>query len=405
MRSRFLVFLLFASIGCAFLGVVLIVSSDRQSLTLADLTPRESRSSSLDFSFDVFNQTLSDGGKGIAELDWRVVLYGAAALLVTLLALRVMAAAARMVKSDGFLKTSPPGAYGSAPELATARTLRLVEPGETAAEFNEPAPPPPTAEAHRGAYSFEELSTHFRTYAHGLTGKMMITFTGIVAAFGLTTAVLVYLTLTASLREHAIESAKITAVNVSDGAPGYLLANRSDGLRELLRKHVGKPGVAYVLVQNRAGNIFAHSFPVLPTEMQSLSTGDSPGDSSRRTFRIGENTVVEVAVPILAGRLGAVRVGVWKDELDVAVASTVTPLIKWIVLIVIVGIFAAIFLVWKINQPIVSLVRAAREISHGDLDMPGPGVADSSEYGELARALERMRSSVRAAMIRLSGEF
>jgi HAMP domain-containing protein len=111
-----------------------------------------------------------------------------------------------------------------------------------------------------------------------------------------------------------------------------------------------------------------------------------------------------VTVPILEGRLGTVRVGVWKDEVDAEIAAAVAPLVKWIAWAVIGGVFAAIVLVWKINQPIIRLVRAAREISHGELDSPGPGIADSTEYGELSRALERMRASVRAAMVRLNGE-
>jgi HAMP domain-containing protein len=62
----------------------------------------------------------------------------------------------------------------------------------------------------------------------------------------------------------------------------------------------------------------------------------------------------------------------------------------------------AIYLAWKINRPIVRLVRSAQKISDGDLDAPSFGTADSTEFGELARALERMRSSIKAALARLT---
>jgi len=47
------------------------------------------------------------------------------------------------------------------------------------------------------------------------------------------------------------------------------------------------------------------------------------------------------------------------------------------------------------------LVRAAQRISTGDLEAPSLGVEDNSEFGELSRALERMRSSIKAAMVRM----
>ncbi len=115
--------------------------------------------------------------------------------------------------------------------------------------------------------------------------------------------------------------------------------------------------------------------------------------------------VYEVAAPVLEGRLGAVRVGFWQEDVNMAIREILTPLIAWIALIIVGGIIAAFFLAWTINRPIVRLLRAARDISHGELDSPGPDIADTGEYGEISRALERMRSSVRAAMIRLSGEY
>jgi HAMP domain-containing protein len=239
-------------------------------------------------------------------------------------------------------------------------------------------------------------------YTHGLTGKMVLTFAGIVAAFGLMTIALVYFTLTSSLSKHVIQRASVTAVNVSDGAPAFLLKNNATGLRELLRKHANRPHLAYILVENRAGEIFAHSFAVLPQEVQGRSSlGDRPPDS-RRLLRLGENSVEEVSVPILEGRGGAVRVGIWRAHVDAEINETVIPLIKLLGFVVGGGILVAVFLAWRINRPIFRLVAAAKAISSGDLDVPAPRVEDASEFGELSRAIERMRSSVKAAMIRLS---
>jgi methyl-accepting chemotaxis protein len=112
--------------------------------------------------------------------------------------------------------------------------------------------------------------------------------------------------------------------------------------------------------------------------------------------------VYEVAVPILEGRTGAVRVGIWREQVDAQINETVIPLRKLVVVGLAGGVLEGRVRAWRITRPILRLVAAAKAISSGDLDTPSPEVEDSNEFGELSRAIERMRSSVKAAMIRLS---
>ena len=147
---------------------------------------------------------------------------------------------------------------------------------------------------------FAEVRDHFRSYARGLTGKIIMTFTAIVAGFGLLTVALVY-SIQAVLWGHAVQRAKIIAVNVSDSAPAYILARNADGPRELLRRLSAKPEIAYLLILDRSGKIFADSFPIRPDEMEKLASDNLPIDQSGRRFRLGTDMVSEVAVPIWKG--------------------------------------------------------------------------------------------------------
>jgi hypothetical protein len=174
----------------------------------------------------------------------------------------MMVSAVGMARSDSFSKPPPPAAGNmtgrnempNARIIVASQTPRLFEPADMAGHDYEPEQSL-TCRPRSSAHSLEEVTAHFHSYAHGLSGKMMVTFTGIVAAFGLLAALMVYMSFTASLRKHALERAKITAVNVSDGAPSHLLNNDRDELRETLRKHAMKPGVAYVLVRERGGKL------------------------------------------------------------------------------------------------------------------------------------------------------
>lgn len=241
-------------------------------------------------------------------------------------------------------------------------------------------------------------------YGHGLTGKMIIAFSAIIGSFGLLTIATVYFTLTSSLKRHASERARVSAVNIRDSVPAFLVKRDISGLRALVRNYAGQKGVAYVLVENSAGKILAHSFAVLPEELKGESLhGSVPADKSR-ALHVGQRAVHEVAAPALDGKGGAVRLGIWRDQVNEEISRLVTPLVKLILFVVGVGILLAIFLAWKINRPIVKLVKAAKSISTGDLNAPSLDVEDPTEFGELSRALERLRSSVNAAMNRLKAE-
>ena len=237
-------------------------------------------------------------------------------------------------------------------------------------------------------------------YMQSLSGRMVTTFTCIVAMLGLVTITLVYFTVKSSLRYHAIERARVTAINVSDSAAGYILKKNANGVRELLQKRTNRSELAYIVVQNNSKKIYAHTFDVLPEELENASS--EVGGQGERSLRLGGAAVIEVGVPILEGRSGTVRIGIWQKEIDREISRAITPLIKALSLVVIGGILMAIYLAWKINRPIARLVRSAQKISDGDLDAPSFGTADKTEFGELARALERMRSSIKAALARLS---
>ena len=237
-------------------------------------------------------------------------------------------------------------------------------------------------------------------YVQSLSGRMLATFTCIVAMLGLVTIAVVYFTVKSSLRYHAIERARVTAVNVSDSAAGYVLKKNAKGMRELLQKRTHRSELAYILVQNNLNKIYAHTFDVLPAELE--NTSSAVGDQGERSLGLGGVPVIEVSVPILEGRSGTVRIGIWQKEVDREISRAIMPLIKALFLVVMGGILVAIYLAWRINRPIVRLVRSAQKISDGDLDAPSFGTADSTEFGELARALERMRSSIKAALARLT---
>jgi HAMP domain-containing protein len=112
-------------------------------------------------------------------------------------------------------------------------------------------------------------------------------------------------------------------------------------------------------------------------------------------------SVYETRVPLLDGQLGAVYVGLWAQTVQQEVRGTLLTIVGLIALCLVVGIAVSIIIASKTIRPILELKSIADNISRGQLDTP-VSFPSNDEIGELARSLERMRASLKAAMVRLN---
>jgi HAMP domain-containing protein len=405
MRNRFLVFVLFFSLACAFLGLLLMVLGPNDSLTLADLPSRDHPPGGLSQTLRELVQSIRDGKASLSSPDWDLILYAVLGACGGLLALRAVVSAVRMARIERLMR-SQAITISAMPDKPAARAIGATR----SLEIGAPATPMGVVREQSLSVAPRSSGTHLlsslwlRLVPHdlGLAGKMIFTFTAIIAAFGALTLALVYFTLKSSLTKQWIQRARVTAVNVSDRTSSHLFKKDAVRLREFLRKYTNRREMAYVLIEDRKGGILSHSFAVLPQQLQNTVAIDRPQIDGQRLLRLGEGRVYEVRVPILEGQMGAVRVGIWKDAIDAEISKTVVPIMKLVLVVFCGGILMAIFLVWRITRPIVRLVKTARRISEGELDVPSLAVDDADEFGELSRSFERMRSSVKAAIVRLS---
>jgi len=83
------------------------------------------------------------------------------------------------------------------------------------------------------------------------------------------------------------------------------------------------------------------------------------------------------------------------------VRSTLLPIVGLIGVCLLVGVLLAMVIANATLKPITELAAVADDISRGRLDTPVT-IQSNDEVGELARSLERMRASLKAAMARLS---
>jgi methyl-accepting chemotaxis protein len=162
-------------------------------------------------------------------------------------------------------------------------------------------------------------------------------------------------------------------------------------------------GVAYVIVYDPQRTLIAHTLsPVVPAGL--IEQNMVPGDvrAQVRPVRFthpdkGAMEIIDIGVPMLAGILGTVRVGMDKTIID----ATVTQTAGWILAVfggvAALAVLVAVFFARRITRPIARLVRTAQRVGQGDLSQTVP-VTSGDEIGQLSEtfnnSIVRLRSLV-----------
>src|ERR1044071_3448263 len=239
----------------------------------------------------------------------------------------------------------------------------------------------------------------FSWQAMSLKWKIASAFSGMILLLGLLVVSIVYVLTSSALHKQVNFRASAIATNLSDAAAGHVSRRNTLELDALVAKYGRLEGVAYAFVQDGKGEIIASSAQPFRTEWK-----DNAGDQSRsgsREVTLRGRSVYETRVPVLDGQLGSVRVGLWADTVQQDVRSTLFPIIGLIGVCLVVGVLISMLIANTTIRPINDLAAVVDDISRGRLDTPVT-VKSTDEVGELARSLERMRASLKAAMVRLS---
>jgi len=235
----------------------------------------------------------------------------------------------------------------------------------------------------------------------GLKWKIMGGLVSGVMLFGIFVVGVVNYQMTRVLRTQMDQRALDIATNLGDSAAANVLQGGVLELSALVRKYSLLPGVAYTLIRNGKGEVIANSLGTLPTELRESWARDSQGQSNQREFQFRERTVYETSSPILQGRVGTVSVGIWADIVEDEIRRAIYPLIGLIGIALAASLIFSVLVTQGITRRVLRLKDIADKVSMGDLETP-VGIESNDEIGDLAHSLERMRASLKAAMVRLS---
>jgi HAMP domain-containing protein len=235
----------------------------------------------------------------------------------------------------------------------------------------------------------------------GLIGSLRRDIVALIVVAGLVIAGVVYHFLGVILRQRFEQQTSLMATNLADSAAGYLVSRDILQLRTLVAKYGRLDGVAYALIQDREGNVLANSLGSVVPALEANAADDRLREVGQRRLTFQGKAVYESRGSVLEGRLGTVYLGMWADTIQNEIYRGFLLLLGGIALVVIASAIGAVVLTGRLIRPFRRLTEIAGRMSTGDLDTPVP-VESQKDFGDLTRSLERMRSSLKAAMMRLN---
>lgn len=231
-----------------------------------------------------------------------------------------------------------------------------------------------------------------------IRSKIMGLAVGLVVLMGLAASMLAQLGfLQATAAELERRGASIAA-DVAARGTDMLLTHHALGLHELVMEtKANNEDVRYVVILDTRGRVAAHTFgPDFPVDLLSLPL-PAPGEKALvQLLETEEGRIHDVAVPILDGRAGAVRVGMSPQRLRRAAMNQAQGLTATILIVAVLAIVAAYYLTVILTRPVLCLVETAKAVAKGDLSRRVPeGPPD--ELGILARAFNDMLEQLQSA--------
>jgi methyl-accepting chemotaxis protein len=236
----------------------------------------------------------------------------------------------------------------------------------------------------------------------GLLGKIVIFLVAALVPLAALTWYVSARSIKAAMTEEFVSKGEAIAGSLASSGVDLISTRDASSVQSLVDEFARIRGVAYVMVYDPQKKLIAHTFsPSVPAGI--VDKNLVPGTVARQQrdiayqdpARKGSRDIIDIGVPMAAGKLGTVRVGMDRAIIDQAAAASGRQ-----VLVVFAGVAAftvigGALLARRITRPVTQLVEAAQRVGEGDLSET-VAVTSRDEIGELARTFNNTIGRLRA---------
>jgi signal transduction histidine kinase len=226
--------------------------------------------------------------------------------------------------------------------------------------------------------------------------KIVVAIAVLVLALGLGGTLHARLTLSNISQDELEKRAVAVANDVASHAPEPLLTNDIYGLYQHISAVLAtNTDIRYIVVLDSQGDVKASTFSNgLPKGLRDANQASSGQLSSVKTLNTSEGSMVDVAMPILGGDAGTVRLGISKEPSESQVAQLTFNLLALTGGVLVAGLVVAYVLATLFTRPLARLADAARAVGRGELSQQVT-IETRDEVGKLATAFNTMTQQLR----------
>ena len=211
-------------------------------------------------------------------------------------------------------------------------------------------------------------------------------------------------TLRQKMTEEFTSKGMAIAKSLASSSVDLLLTRDASTVQSAIDQFAAISGVQYVVVYDAGRHLVAHTFaPLVPAGL--VEKNVVPGDAVQQVKDVQytdpvtgtESHIIDIGVPVLAGQLGTVRVGMDRAIIEAAAAGAGERLLFIFAGVAVVAVLAGVVFARRISKPVGQVVRIAERVGQGDLSKLVP-VTSRDEIGQLAHTFNdtvvRLRSLV-----------
>ena len=249
-----------------------------------------------------------------------------------------------------------------------------------------------------------EMQARERRGRLGLLGKIMLFLVAALVPLAAVTWYVSARSIRASMTEEFISKGEAIASSLASSGVDLISTRDAASVQSLVDEFARIRGVAYVMVYDPQKKLIAHTFsPSVPTGI--IDKNLVPGNVARQQrdvdyqdpARKTSRSIIDIGVPMGAGKLGTVRVGMDRGIIDQAAAASGRQLLVVFAGVAALTLIGGALLARRLTRPIAHLVEAAKRVGEGDLSET-VAVTSRDEIGELAQtfnhAIVRLRAQV-----------
>ena len=187
---------------------------------------------------------------------------------------------------------------------------------------------------------------------------------------------------------------------VAEAAEIPLITENEDNLESLVNDYRKlDKDIEYIYIVAPDNTITTHTFATEPPQQlidNALAIHLKSGQTA--ILETNEGRIYDISAPIMGGTLGSVHIGLYEALIDRNVEGVLMRMLPFVLVILVLGILAAILFASAITRPVGLLTRAVQRLSKGEVNEPIT-IESHDEIGHLATVFNTMTEKLRTTTV------